>query len=57
MNNYGELNHEAEKRMQLAFKGKREHMIKVHKPNMAFPGQHIDTEIVGYGIMGMFQVP
>ena len=45
MNSYGELNPEAEKRIQFAFKGKREHMIKVNKPNMAFPGQHIDIEI------------
>ena len=34
-----------EHRTQFAFNGKREHIVKVNKPNMAYPGQHIDIEI------------
>ena len=34
-----------EHRTQFAFSGKREHIVKVNKPNMAYPGQHIDIEI------------
>ena len=30
---------------QFAFKGKREHIAKVNMPNIAYPNQHIDTEI------------
>ena len=44
MNNYGELNTEPEKRIQFAFKGKHQHILKKNMPNMAFPGQHIDIE-------------
>ena len=45
MNKYGELNPEAEKRIQFAFKGKHEHILKVNMHNMAFPGRHIVIEI------------
>ena len=34
-----------ENRTQFAFKGKREHISKVNLPNIAYQGQHIDTEI------------
>ena len=34
-----------EHRTQFAFKGNREHMLKVNVPNMVYPGQHIDIEI------------
>ena len=44
MNNYGELNPEAEKRIHLAFKDKHEHILKVNMHNMAFPGLHIVIE-------------
>ena len=45
MSIYGELNHEPEHRTQFAFKGKREHIVKVNIPNIGYPNQHIDVEI------------
>ena len=45
MSIYGELNPEAEHRTQFAFKGKREHIIKVNIPNIGYPNQHIGVEI------------
>ena len=33
-------------RTQFAFKGKREHIAKVNMPNIAYPNQHIDIEIL-----------
>ena len=45
MNIYGELNPEPEHRTQFAFKGKREHIVKVNIPNIGYPNQHIDVEI------------
>ena len=41
----GELNPEPEHRTQFAFKGKREHIVKVNIPNTGYPNQHIDVEI------------
>ena len=35
-----------EHRRQFAFKGKREHKAKVNRPNIAYPNQHIDIEIL-----------
>ena len=35
-----------ERRTQFAFNGKREHIAKVNIPNIAYPGQHIDIEIL-----------
>ena len=43
MSVYGEL--KPEHRTQFAFKGKREHMVKVNIPNIGYPNQHIDVEI------------
>ena len=34
-----------EHRAQFAFKGKREHIVKVNMPNIVYPNQHIDIEI------------
>ena len=45
MSIYGELNPETEHRNQFAFKGKREHIVKVDIPNIGYPNQHIDVEI------------
>ena len=45
MSIYGELNPEPEHRTQFAFKGKREHIVKVNMPNIGYPNQHIDVEI------------
>ena len=45
MSVYGQLDPMVEHRTQFAFKGKREHIAKVNKPNIAYPSQHIDTEI------------
>ena len=45
MSIYGELNPEPEHRTQFAFKGKREHIVKVKIPNIGYPNQHIDVEI------------
>ena len=46
MSVYGELDPMAEHMTQFAFKGKREHISKVTIPNMAYPSQHIDIEIL-----------
>ena len=46
MSVYGELDPMIEHRAQFAFKDKREHIAKVNIPNMAYPGQHIDIEIL-----------
>ena len=35
----------AEYRTRLAFKGKREQIVKVNISNMVYPNQHIDIEI------------
>ena len=45
MSIYDELNPEPEHRTQFAFKGKREHIVKVNIPNIGYPNQHIDEEI------------
>ena len=45
MSIYGELNPEPEHRTQFAFKGNREHILKVNIPNIGYPNQHIDVEI------------
>ena len=42
---YGELDPMIEHRTQFAFKDKREHIVKVNMPNIAYPNQHIDIEI------------
>ena len=34
-----------EHRTQFAFKGKREHIVKVNMPNITYPSQHTDIEI------------
>ena len=46
MSVYGELDPMIEHRTQFAFKGKREHIAKVNMPNIAYPNQHIDIEIL-----------
>ena len=46
MSVYGELDHIAEHRTQFAFKGKREHIARLNMPNIAYPNQHIDNEIL-----------
>ena len=46
MSVYGELDPMTEQRTQFAFKGKREHIAKVNIPNIAYPNQHIDIEIL-----------
>ena len=46
MSVYGELDPMTENRISNAFDGKREHIVKVNIPNMAYPGQHIDNEIL-----------
>ena len=35
-----------EYRAQFAFKSKREHIVKVNMPNIVYPNQHIDIEIL-----------
>ena len=45
MSIYRELDLMAERRAQIAFKGKREYIAKVNIPNMAYPNQHVDIEI------------
>jgi len=42
---YGELDINEERRVQWAFKGKREHIVKVNIPNVGHPQQQIDIEI------------
>ena len=39
------MNPEPEHRTLFAFKGKREHIVKVNIPNIGYPNQHIDVEI------------
>ena len=46
MSVYGELDPMVEHRAQFSFKGKREHIAKVHMPNIAYPNQHVDIEIL-----------
>ena len=46
MSIYGELDPMVEHRISRAFDSKREHKAKVNIPNMAYPGQHIDIEIL-----------
>ena len=46
MSVYGELDPMIEHRTQFAFKGKREHIAKVNMPNIAYPNQHIEIEIL-----------
>ena len=45
MSVYRELDPMVENRTKFAFKGRREHLAKVNMPNIAYPNQHIDTEI------------
>ena len=45
MSVYGELDPMVDHITQFVFKGKREHIAKVNMPNIAYPNQHIDTEI------------
>ena len=45
MSIYNELNPESEHRTQFAFKGNREHIVKVNIPNIGYPNQHINVEI------------
>ena len=46
MSVYRELDPMVEYRTQFSFKGKREHIAKVNIPNIAYPNQHIDSEIL-----------
>ena len=46
MSAYGELDPMVEHRTQFDFKGKREHIAKVNMPNIAYPNQHNDIEIL-----------
>ena len=46
MSVYRELDPMVEHRTQFAFRGKREHIAKVNIPNIAYPNQHIDIEIL-----------
>ena len=45
MSIYGELDPVIEHRTQFAFKGKREHIVKVNMSNIAQPNQHINIDI------------
>ena len=45
MSIYRKLDPMPEHRTQFSFKGKREHIAKVNMSNIAYPNQHIDTEI------------
>ena len=45
-----------EYRKQFAFKGKREHIVKVNIPNMAYRSQQTDIEIT-YGSIDRVIVP
>ena len=40
MSAYGELDLMMEHRTQFVFKGKREHIVTVNTPNIAYQGQH-----------------
>ena len=46
MSVYRELDPIVEHMTQFAFKGKREHIAKVNMPNIAYPSQHIDIQIL-----------
>ena len=46
MSVYGELDPMIEHRTQFAFKCKREHIVKINMPIIAYPNQHIDIEIL-----------
>ena len=46
MSVYGELDPMVEHMTQFDFKGKREHIVKVNMPNIAYANQHIDNEIL-----------
>ena len=57
MSVYRELDPMVEHRTQFAFKeGKREHITKVNMPNIAYPNQHIDSEIP-HGSRGHVIIP
>ena len=57
MSAYRELDPMVEHRTQFAFKeGKREHITKVNMPNIAYPNQHIDSEIP-HGSRGHVIIP
>ena len=45
MSVYGELDPMVKHKTQFGFKGEREHISKVKIPNIAYPSQHIDTDI------------
>ena len=53
---YGELDPTKEHRTQFAFKGSREHIVKVDIPNIAYPNQHTNIEIP-YGSIDDVIVP
>ena len=46
MSVYRGLDTMVEYRTKFAFKGKREHIAKINMPNIAYPNQHIDIEIL-----------
>ena len=46
MSGYGELGPMVEHRTQFAFKGKREYIAQVNMPNITYPNQHIDINIL-----------
>ena len=46
MSVYGELDPMIEHTTKFAFKGKREHIATVNIPNMAYPGQQFQFQIV-----------
>ena len=57
MSVYRELDPMVEHRTQFAFKeSKREHITKVNMPNIAYPNQHIDSEIP-HGSRGHVIIP
>ena len=45
MSVYGELDPMVKHRIQFVFKGKRKHIQKANMMDIAYPNQHIDTEI------------
>ena len=46
MSIYGELVLMPEHRTQFAVKDKWEHMVKVNMPNMEYPNQHDDIDVI-----------
>ena len=46
MSIYGKLDRMVEDRTQFAFKGKRRHIVKVNMPNIAYPNQRTEIEIL-----------